>query len=65
MNREQIEITFNDGTSERHTIGGLVDSATVAEGCLALWLSDGVNPLVHIGTFPIHNIRKWVVWSIK
>lgn len=64
MNRQQIEITFTDGTTERHTISGLVQGAHIAEGVLALFLKTGTEIPQHIGSYPIHNIRKWVVWDV-
>jgi hypothetical protein len=64
MNRQQIDITFMDGTFERHTIGGLVQGAKLAEGVLGLFLKTGNEVAVHIGSFPTHNIRKWVIWDV-
>lgn len=65
MNRQQIEITFTDGITERHTIGGLCTGAGLEDGLLALFIKTSNNSeIVHIGTYPIHNIRKWVIWDI-
>jgi len=64
MSDNIVEVEFTHSQTKRYRISDLTSTCfKLADGCMHLFYKNGSDPIKHVVSIPLHNIRQWRIWD--